>query len=487
MRLENREINGFMIIKRAIILFKIFTAGLFCLLFASCNNKPPDGMLIITMVPGNIQNLSTVTEESFRYVSNARIIALNPDNFKLVKVLTDKFYSACSPEISYDGKYMLFAAQQKENDVWQIWEMDLDNLKTRKITSLYDNCIDPVYLPGGRLVFSKLTKNDTIKTGYPLFTCNPDGSDIRQITFHPNNNFATTVLKDGRLLTISQQLLPVKRDPILMVLRPDGTKADIFYNANGKNALIGRTRETSDGKLVFIESDINSKTSGDVVSINYNRPLHTRINLTVEINGSFNAVMPLRSDKFLVSFRRSEAEQYALCEFDPEKKSLGQTLYQNKEYSIIDIVLAGKYDRPKKLPSEVDMNVKTGLLLCQDINVMGIQPVVDRPGTPKASMIEVLGIDSTYGIVPVEEDGSFYLKVLSDKPFQIRTRDKDGHILYGPCAWVWLRPNERRGCVGCHEDPELVPVNRVPLAVKKNPVIIPIQVVRITEKVVELE
>jgi hypothetical protein len=133
------------------------------------------------------------------------------------------------------------------------------------------------------------------------------------------------------------------------------------------------------------------------------------------------------------------------------------------------------------------MNVKTGLLLCQDINVTGFQSVINSPGTPKASMIEVLGIDSTYGIVPVEEDGSFYLKVIANEPFQIRTLDKDGHILCGPCSWLWLRPNERRGCVGCHEDPELVPINRIPLAVKKPPVIIPVHVSEVKEKVVELE
>ena len=463
-----------MIIKRAIILLKIFAPGMLCILFASCKNRSSDDMLIIT-------------EESYRFTPNARISALYPDNPESVRVLTDEFYSACSPDISYDGKYMLFAAQQKENDIWQIWEMDLDNLKARKITSLNADCIDPVYLPDGRLVFSKLTINDTIKTGYPLYTCNPDGSDIRQITFHPNANFATTVLKDGRLLTISRQLLPDKQEPMLIVLRPDGTKADMFYNGNGRNALIGRARETSEGKIVFIEADDNSELSGNVISINYNRPLYTRVNLTAEISGSFNAVLPLQSNKFLVSFRRSEAERYALYEFDPEKKSLGNALYHNTEYDIIDITLAGKYDRPKKLPSEVDMNVKTGLLLCQDINVMEFQPAVNIPGTPKASMIEVLGIDSTYGIVPVEEDGSFYLKVLADKPFQIRTLDKDGHILYGPCSWLWLRPNERRGCIGCHEDPELVPVNRVPIAVKKQPVIIPVHISEIEEKVVELE
>jgi hypothetical protein len=476
-----------MIIRRTIILLKIFAISLPCILFVSCKGKSLNGMLIITQVSRINQNLNFITGESWRYVPQARIAALYPDNPASLKVLTNDFYSACSPEISYDGKNMLFAAQQKKGDLWQIWEMDLDNLKARKVTSFNDDCVDPVYLPGGRLVFSMLTANDTIKTGHPLYTCNLDGSAARQITFHPNANFATNVLKDGRLLTISRQLLPDERDPALMVLRPDGTKADMFYNGNRGNALIGRARETSEGKIVFIEAGINGELFGNVVSINYNRPLHTRVNLTAEINGSFNAVLPIQSGKLLVSFRKSDTERYALYEFDPEKRSLGHTVYHNTEYDIIDIVAAGKYDRPKKLPSEVDMNVKTGLLLCQDINVMGFQSTLNSPGTPKASMIEVLGIDSTYGVVPVEEDGSFYLKVLADKPFQIRSLDENGRVLHGPCLWLWLRPNERRGCVGCHEDPELVPVNRIPLAVKKLPVIIPVHIPGVKEKVVELE
>lgn len=476
-----------MVIRRTIILLFIITFGLPCILYVSCKPRSLNGMLIITLVPGNIQNMNLITGESWRYIPGAYIAALDPDNPASLKAITDGFYSACSPEISYDGKYMLFTAQQNEGDSWQIWEMDLDNLKARQVTSFNDNCIDPVYLPGGRLVFTKLTRNDTVKTAHCLYTCNLDGSAVRQITFSPHASFGTTVLKDGRLLTISRQLLPDQGDPMLMVLRPDGTKADMFYKGNGGSVLISRARETSEGQIVFIEADKNGELSGNVVSINYNRPLHTRVNLTAEINGSFYSVLPVQSGKFLVSFRKSVAERYALYEFDPEKLSLGHTVYHNPDYNIIDIVEAGKYDRPRKLPSEVDMHVKTGLLLCQDINVMGFQSTLNNPGTPKASIIEVLGIDSTYGVVPVEEDGSFYLKVLADTPFQIRTLDEDGRVLYGPCSWLWLRPNERRGCVGCHEDPELVPVNKIPLAVENSPVIIPIHISEIKEKIVELE
>ena len=78
-------------------------------------------------------------------------------NRSSLKVLTEDFYSACAPDISYDGKFMLFSGQQKQDEPWQIWEMNLDNLKYRRITSFNENCTDPAYLPGERLVFSKLT------------------------------------------------------------------------------------------------------------------------------------------------------------------------------------------------------------------------------------------------------------------------------------------------------------------------------------------
>jgi hypothetical protein len=76
---------------------------------------------------------------------------------------------------------------------------------------------------------------------------------------------------------------------------------------------------------------------------------------------------------------------------------------------------------------------------------------------------------------------------MADTPFRIRTLDENDNVVNDPCTWLWLRPNERRGCVGCHEDPELVPENRVSLSVRKQPVIIPVDVKKIKEKDVELE
>jgi hypothetical protein len=55
----------------------------------------------------------------------------------------------------------------------------------------------------------------------------------------------------------------------------------------------------------------------------------------------------------------------------------------------------------------------------------------------------------------------------------------------------WMDPEAGSGYGrtkgGCHEDQEMVPVNRISLAVKKQPVTVPVHILRIKEKAVELE
>jgi hypothetical protein len=475
-------------IKEEIIPIKIVILSLACIIIYSCSNRQvKPGMLILTEVPGNINSQDYLSGVSGNYLRGAKISSIIPGKTSSQNVLTKDFYSACSPDISFDGKSMLFSAQLKQEDPWQIWEMNLDNLKSRRVTSSDENCTDPVYLPGGRLAFSRLTVNDTVKSAHCLYTCNLDGSGLRQITFSPADNLAPTVLKDGRLLTVNRQLLPAKGDPMLMVMRPDGTKADMFYKSTESTTLISSAHETSDGKLLFIESRNEAMPKGNLVSITYNRPLHSRIDLTSGVDGDFCAVLPFRPNRYLVSCRKQDSDHFALYEFDPEKKQLGEMVYSDPEYSIVDIVLVEPYERPRKLPSEVDLQVKTGLLLCQDINFLNPLLSVSLSDKHKASKIEILGIDTTYGVVEVENDGSFQLKVMADTPFRIKTLDEKGNTVSGPCSWLWLRPNERRGCIGCHEDPELAPENRVSLAIRKSPVIIPVHISEIKEKIVDLE
>lgn len=469
---------------KTIVLYTLISV----ILLTVCGRKSMEGMIIITEGGINSGTPDFVTGNSWRYTPGSRLVAIDPKHSdKSAEILTSDFFSARSPEVSYDGCQLLFAAQKNQNDPWQVWEMDLGSNESRQITNSSDNSIDPAYLPGGKIVFSRSMVNDSLKAGHNLFTCNLDGSDIRRITFNPHSYFASSVLKDGRITAISRQVYPTPGNPSIMVLRPDGTKAELFYKGEEGNELSSRCRETDDGNIVFIESEKGGSSRGRLISIKYNRPLHSSININTSLPGDYEAVFPLKSGKMLVSYRPTEKETYSLYEFDTDKMLLGSQIYKSPEGDILEVIAVNVHERQRKLPSEVDAGVKTGLLLCQDINVTGMNSPSGKYSLPSADRIEIIGIDSSLGVVNVEADGSFYLKIAADMPFRIRTLDTKGNTVNGPGSWYWLRPNERRGCVGCHEDQELSPSNRYSVAVSKQPVSVPVHYSGIKEKEVELE
>jgi len=201
--------------------------------------------------------------------------------------------------------------------------------------------------------------------------------------------------------------------------------------------------------------------------------LHSKVNLSSGLDGGFYAISPQQSGKLLVSYRLSLDDKYALYEFDAENKSLGKIIYKDKNYNITEVAVVEKKERPKKLPSAVDESINTGLLICQDINFTDMLSEELSKSISKAVSIEVTGVDYSFGKVNVEKDGSFYLKILADTPFRIQTLDEQGEIINGPGSWIYLRPNERRGCIGCHENNEQVPENRQPLSIKKDPILLP--------------
>jgi hypothetical protein len=458
------------------------------LMFSSCGKNSKGEGLIIIAESENISEPNFLTGGSWRYNQKSRLISINPDKpGKSPVILSHEFYSACSPEVSYDGLSIIFSGQKNENDPWQIWEMNLKNNMYRQVTSAIENSIDPAYMPGDRIVFSRFLKNDSLKAEHTLFTCNLDGTNLKRITFNPHTYFASSLLNDGRVISMSRQVFPSESNPAIMVLRPDGTKSELFYQIPEGKEVMSRAYETENGRIIFIETEKNAKNRGSVVSVSYNRPLHSKVNHSSTVSGDFKSVNLFQEGRYLVSYRSDDSERYGLYEYDPEKTGPGNQIYRNDNSDVLEAVFVKPHNRPKKLPSEVDQAVKTGLLLCQNINITGMTSPESENLIKAAVRIEVMGIDSSLGVIDVEQDGSFYLKVAADIPFKIKTLDKEGKVINGPGSWIWLRPNERRGCTGCHEDQEMVPANRLALAVKKNPVSVPVHIKDVKEKVVELE
>jgi hypothetical protein len=95
---------------------------------------------------------------------------------------------------------------------------------------------------------------------------------------------------------------------------------------------------------------------------------------------------------------------------------------------------------------------------------------VAPPGTIKHVRVIEGPSQRILGIAPVEPDGSFHIRVPAETPLTFQLLDEDYVALRTQRAWTWAMGNESRGCVGCHEDPELAPPNRLVAAIVKPPV-----------------
>jgi hypothetical protein len=174
----------------------------------------------------------------------------------------------------------------------------------------------------------------------------------------------------------------------------------------------------------------------------------------------------------LVSYQPSEGELFGLYRFNPESKETPTLLFQGEKHLKDPILIVVMPERPRILPSAVNPGNATGLLMSQDINHSQEPVHPGITGDTVADRIRVSTLEEELGIIEVKADGSFYLKMDADTPFRIETLNKQGETVRGPSDWIYLRPNERRGCVGCHADPELAPKNFQPLAVKEDPVVL---------------
>ena len=443
--------------RRRLIIFVGFT-GLLCL---SCNNNSMDGFIVAVELQGN-NDLSG---------NNARLIAIDPENpGKPAKVLSEEFQAAASPVISNTGRYLIFSGKKQPGDSWQIWLRDLRKNSTSRVTDLSGDCTDPAYLPDGRIVFSRSGSIMNTEVSN-LFKCNMDGSDLQQLTFHPHRDFASSVLKDGRILYASSQQYPVAKEPIFMVMRPDGTKSEIFYNGTEGNFPISSGKESEEGYVYFIENNHQVHLNGNLRMVNQNRPLNSRVALSEGLEGEFRSVIPLSNNRCLVSYRSSPDVPYGLYEFDTKDQKILKKVYAARG-NAVDPVMITAQKRPRILPSAVNQENPTGLLMSQDVN----HSVIPANGSVSidtiADRIQVFGLEGLISEVELKEDGSFYLKVDADIPIRILSMNHKGETIRGPSDWIWLRPSERRGCVGCHADPELSPDNIQPLAVQHPPTIV---------------
>lgn len=130
--------------------------------------------------------------------------------------------------------------------------------------------------------------------------------------------------------------------------------------------------------------------------------------------------------------------------------------------------------RPPILTSVVSADRLTGTLLCLDAYASRLPDVAALPPGAIRTVVVTLadggpGAESL-GEAPVHPDGSFFIEVPADVALRLTLLGEDRRPLASLDSGIWVRRNENRGCIGCHEEPDLAPENRRPLAIADPPV-----------------
>lgn len=183
------------------------------------------------------------------------LIPARPDG-KLRRLTHLKTGSVFKPEPSFDGKKVLFAMRRDGEDWFHLYEINVDGSDLKQLTDGPFNDFAGTYLPDGRIVFC------SDRTGYleeyheerteTLFVMKGDGSGIEQLTFAPGTYFEPTVLRDGRIMFSFWDAFHIdvppydKHETFLMTVNPDGTEERHLFGS-GQYRFFNRERHSGIG------------------------------------------------------------------------------------------------------------------------------------------------------------------------------------------------------------------------------------------------
>jgi len=488
--------------------------------------RSPD-CLVFTQIPAGAVPQSSHSGPEFlpplRNISGSHIVSLDLAKAgQEPRILTSEFESACSPVVSFDGKRIVFAGKRDTEDVWNICEMDADGDNKRQIIKLPADCLTPTYLssiytldnltPRDQVVFASNATDAVNEFGsgqaWSLYTCELTGKNLRRITFNLSADFDPTVLPDGRILFTSWQRYGTRYYPTglfpLLTVMTDGTDLFPFYGNHELPILKCKPAIGEGGWIYFVESDASDPLGGgSIAAVNLRRNLKSYTPVTADPEGLYYSPSPLGEGKLVVSYRkRQQEETYGLYELEFETGEVTKRLFDDPEWHEVEAKVVVSRPRPKGRSSVVNYEFDTANIFCMDCYLSDWPGLKDTaPGSLRRLRV-IEGIPLRYGVpnlplpkghalsgpgsskysgtsfgprrmlgdISLPSDGSFHIKVPAGTPISFQVLDEKDMAVLTHRSWMWAMPKENRGCVGCHEDRELTPPNRLTEALKKGAV-----------------
>lgn len=404
------------------------------------------------------------------------------------------------PEVSYDGKKVLFSMRRDVRDTWHLWEINPDGTGLKQLTFGPQDDVDPAYLPDGRIAFCS-TRPGFLDEYHRepaalLHVMNADGSGVEQISFNISHDVTPTVISDGRILYPRwEHHGPLNSFPLFAV-NPDGTGFFEFFGAHVPPGFF-EPQELSDGRLVAVLSpESNKLNAGPLGIIDATRGVSaTLTNITSDaraeitemgqpVKGNkYRSPYPLPDGRLLVSYCERGGWDFGIYTMDLDGKNR-QLVYNDPNLMEFNPTPILPRRKPPVIPPHMDARKRTGTFFGMnaylntflnvpkgDIKAIRVVEGLPRPagGDTKVSINRIHEVKRILGDAPVYPDGSFYFEAPANVPLHFQTIGKDGMVLTNERTWLWLKPGENRACIGCHEARESSPPTHTPLALQQPP------------------
>lgn len=251
-------------------MFHILIVSIFIISLGGCTNKT------------DLKNLRIIFESSMnapagiiypqRYIE---LYVMNPDGSNIVR-LTTNFYWEHKPQVSPDGKNILFSIHfspenvDETNPGWEIAVMSVDGTGFRRLTnnSYFDG--DAKWnADGTKIVFvsdSNHRTSDDFKNGllpqYDIYIMNPDGSDKKRLTFgKPGDvNADPCFSPSGFIYYVHSKGYSNNFD--LWKMNEDGKNKTIFFMHNDLIKAINDPSVLYDDSRIIFEGRLDSESPG---------------------------------------------------------------------------------------------------------------------------------------------------------------------------------------------------------------------------------
>lgn len=369
--------------------------------------------------------------------------------------LVPGFAASADPDVSFDGKKVLFAGKRKPQDHWQIWEVELDGGAVRRVTSCSDNCVRPFYLPGDRVVYAKKAGARFVLEAAATNLTPGDPHHLTvQLTYGPASFLPTDVLRDGRILFAATYPFGSNGTPELYTVYSDGSGVESYRCDHGRARHSGK--QLASGDIVFTsQQGLARFTSARAEEVRIVAP-------TGEYAGDI-AETPYGD--WLVVWSDGKSP-FQLRWWKPGT-DLSRPAAADSLANLLQPALVAERAIPNRHPSGLH-DWPNANLLCLNAYTSKYKFVAGSIHSVRVYTRDNSGIVKLLGSAPVERDGSFFVQLPTEHPLQIELLDASGTTLKRQAGWFWMRRGEQRACVGCHAGPETAPENAVPLILLKS-------------------